>query len=162
MVTGIVGCAGLLPTVAAIKAKKDICLANKETLIAGGWDFGANKESTHCGWVGLWGKLGEHSLSVGGTGYRWGTEGMASKGKRITGERVSGEVGWVKGWGTGAKQMPSVDLQTVSRPSDLHGPPRVQRAHDARIEMPAVRGRTSPAPGGASTNARMLQRTELR
>lgn len=34
--TGIVGCAGLLPTVAAIKAKKDICLANKETLIAGG------------------------------------------------------------------------------------------------------------------------------
>lgn len=30
------GCAGLLPTVAAIKAKKDICLANKETLIAGG------------------------------------------------------------------------------------------------------------------------------
>ncbi len=35
VVTGIVGCAGLLPTVAAIKAKKDICLANKETLIAG-------------------------------------------------------------------------------------------------------------------------------
>jgi 1-deoxy-D-xylulose-5-phosphate reductoisomerase len=31
-----VGCAGLLPTVAAIKAGKDICLANKETLIAGG------------------------------------------------------------------------------------------------------------------------------
>ena len=30
------GCAGLQPTVAAIKAKKDICLANKETLIAGG------------------------------------------------------------------------------------------------------------------------------
>lgn len=36
VVTGIVGCAGLKPTVAAIKAKKDICLANKETLIAGG------------------------------------------------------------------------------------------------------------------------------
>lgn len=35
-VTGIVGCAGLGPTVAAIKAGKDICLANKETLIAGG------------------------------------------------------------------------------------------------------------------------------
>jgi hypothetical protein len=35
-VTGIVGCAGLRPTVAAIKAGKDICLANKETLIAGG------------------------------------------------------------------------------------------------------------------------------
>lgn len=33
--TGIVGCAGLLPTVAAIKARKEICLANKETLIAG-------------------------------------------------------------------------------------------------------------------------------
>ena len=33
---GIVGCAGLQPTVAAIKAGKDICLANKETLIAGG------------------------------------------------------------------------------------------------------------------------------
>ncbi|KAK9905795.1 hypothetical protein WJX75_006416 [Coccomyxa subellipsoidea] len=36
VVTGIVGCAGLHPTVAAIKAGKDICLANKETLIAGG------------------------------------------------------------------------------------------------------------------------------
>ncbi|EFN58715.1 hypothetical protein CHLNCDRAFT_29723 [Chlorella variabilis] len=35
-VTGIVGCAGLKPTVAAIEAGKDICLANKETLIAGG------------------------------------------------------------------------------------------------------------------------------
>jgi 1-deoxy-D-xylulose-5-phosphate reductoisomerase len=35
-VTGIVGCAGLLPTIAAIKAGKDIALANKETLIAGG------------------------------------------------------------------------------------------------------------------------------
>ena len=31
-----IGCAGLHPTVAAIKAGKDICLANKETLIAGG------------------------------------------------------------------------------------------------------------------------------
>ncbi|GBG72346.1 hypothetical protein CBR_g11924 [Chara braunii] len=36
VVTGIVGCAGLPPTVAAIKAGKDIALANKETLIAGG------------------------------------------------------------------------------------------------------------------------------
>ena len=36
VVTGIVGCAGLLPTIAAIKAGKDIALANKETLIAGG------------------------------------------------------------------------------------------------------------------------------
>ncbi|KAF3782012.1 1-deoxy-D-xylulose 5-phosphate reductoisomerase [Nymphaea thermarum] len=36
VVTGIVGCAGLKPTVAAIKAGKDIALANKETLIAGG------------------------------------------------------------------------------------------------------------------------------
>ncbi|KAF4655822.1 hypothetical protein FOZ61_007361 [Perkinsus olseni] len=36
MVTGIVGCAGLLPTVAAIESGKDIALANKETLIAGG------------------------------------------------------------------------------------------------------------------------------
>jgi 1-deoxy-D-xylulose-5-phosphate reductoisomerase len=36
IVTGIVGCAGLLPTIAAIKAGKDIALANKETLIAGG------------------------------------------------------------------------------------------------------------------------------
>jgi 1-deoxy-D-xylulose-5-phosphate reductoisomerase len=35
VVTGIVGCAGLLPTLAAIKAGKDIALANKETLIAG-------------------------------------------------------------------------------------------------------------------------------
>ena len=36
VVTGIVGVAGLLPTIAAIKAGKDIALANKETLIAGG------------------------------------------------------------------------------------------------------------------------------
>lgn len=36
VVTGIVGCAGLTPTCAAIEAGKDICLANKETLIAGG------------------------------------------------------------------------------------------------------------------------------
>jgi 1-deoxy-D-xylulose-5-phosphate reductoisomerase len=36
VVTGIVGCAGLLPTIAAIKAGKDLALANKETLIAGG------------------------------------------------------------------------------------------------------------------------------
>lgn len=36
VVTGIVGCAGLLPTVEAIKAGKDIALANKETLISGG------------------------------------------------------------------------------------------------------------------------------
>ena len=30
------GCAGLAPTCAAIEAGKEICLANKETLIAGG------------------------------------------------------------------------------------------------------------------------------
>jgi len=36
VITGIVGCAGLQPTCAAIRAGKDICLANKETLIAGG------------------------------------------------------------------------------------------------------------------------------
>jgi 1-deoxy-D-xylulose-5-phosphate reductoisomerase len=36
VITGIVGCAGLPPTVAAIEAGKNICLANKETLIAGG------------------------------------------------------------------------------------------------------------------------------
>ena len=36
VVTGIVGCAGLLPTVAAIDAGKDNALANKETLITGG------------------------------------------------------------------------------------------------------------------------------
>jgi len=36
VVTGIVGCAGLLPTIAAIEAGKHIALANKETLIAGG------------------------------------------------------------------------------------------------------------------------------
>lgn len=36
VVTGIVGCAGLLPTLSAIQAGKDIALANKETLIAGG------------------------------------------------------------------------------------------------------------------------------
>lgn len=35
VVTGIVGCAGLAPTCAAIQEGKDICLANKETLIAG-------------------------------------------------------------------------------------------------------------------------------
>ncbi len=36
VVSGIVGCAGLLPTLAAIETGKDIALANKETLIAGG------------------------------------------------------------------------------------------------------------------------------
>ncbi len=36
VVTGIVGCAGLLPTLSAIRAGKDIALANKETLIAAG------------------------------------------------------------------------------------------------------------------------------
>ena len=36
VVTGIVGCAGLLPTLAAIDAGKDVALANKETLIAAG------------------------------------------------------------------------------------------------------------------------------
>jgi len=36
VVTGIVGSAGLLPTIEAIKLKKDIALANKETLISGG------------------------------------------------------------------------------------------------------------------------------
>ncbi len=34
VVTGIVGCAGLLPALAAIRAGKDLALANKETLIA--------------------------------------------------------------------------------------------------------------------------------
>ncbi len=34
VVTGIVGCAGLLPTLAAIRSGKDLALANKETLIA--------------------------------------------------------------------------------------------------------------------------------
>ena len=34
VVSGIVGCAGLLPTLAAVKAGKDLALANKETLIA--------------------------------------------------------------------------------------------------------------------------------
>ncbi|MFN7898891.1 MAG: 1-deoxy-D-xylulose-5-phosphate reductoisomerase, partial [Synechococcaceae cyanobacterium] len=36
VVTGMVGCAGLLPTLAAIRAGKDLALANKETLIAAG------------------------------------------------------------------------------------------------------------------------------
>ena len=36
VVTWIVGCAGLLPTLAAIRAGKDLAVANKETLIAAG------------------------------------------------------------------------------------------------------------------------------
>ncbi len=36
VLTSVVGIAGLRPTVAAIEAKKDIALANKETLVAGG------------------------------------------------------------------------------------------------------------------------------
>ena len=47
--TGIVGCAGLLPTVAAIEAGKDICLANKETLIAG---ERVGVWGVVCGWKG--------------------------------------------------------------------------------------------------------------
>lgn len=79
MVTGIVGCAGLLPTVAAIKAKKDICLANKETLIAGG-----------CvgGWVGTDGTQGH------------GTQGEAHR--RLSSEQ---EIGRVQGVGTGEKRV---------------------------------------------------------
>jgi len=38
VVTGV-GCAGLLPTIAAIEAGKDIALANKETLVAGDQSF---------------------------------------------------------------------------------------------------------------------------
>lgn len=36
VVSAIVGAAGLVPTVAAIKAKKEIALANKETLVMAG------------------------------------------------------------------------------------------------------------------------------
>ncbi len=36
VVNAIVGVAGLLPTLAAVKAKKNLALANKETLVAGG------------------------------------------------------------------------------------------------------------------------------
>lgn len=36
VVTAVVGIAGLLPTIEAIKAKKNIALANKETLVTGG------------------------------------------------------------------------------------------------------------------------------
>ncbi|MDD6483398.1 MAG: 1-deoxy-D-xylulose-5-phosphate reductoisomerase [Clostridiales bacterium] len=36
VVTAVVGIAGLVPTIEAIKAKKDIALANKETLVTGG------------------------------------------------------------------------------------------------------------------------------
>lgn len=36
VVTAVVGISGLLPTVAAIRAGLDICLANKETLVTGG------------------------------------------------------------------------------------------------------------------------------
>ena len=36
MVTAVVGMIGLLPTMAAIKAGKDIALANKETLVCAG------------------------------------------------------------------------------------------------------------------------------
>ena len=36
VVVGIVGCAGLLPTLSAIRAGKDVAIANKETLIAAG------------------------------------------------------------------------------------------------------------------------------
>ena len=36
VITGIVGCAGLIPTMSAVNAGKNIALANKETLIAAG------------------------------------------------------------------------------------------------------------------------------
>ena len=36
VLTSIVGSAGLKPTIAAIRAKKDIALANKETLVVAG------------------------------------------------------------------------------------------------------------------------------
>ena len=84
-VTGIVGCAGLRPTVAAIEAGKDICLANKETLIAGGpfvlplaKKHGVNilpADSEHsaifqCLQVGAGGRVGGGGVWVGGGGER--------------------------------------------------------------------------------------------
>ena len=36
VVTAVVGISGLMPTINAIKAKKNIALANKETLVTGG------------------------------------------------------------------------------------------------------------------------------
>jgi 1-deoxy-D-xylulose-5-phosphate reductoisomerase len=59
VVTGIVGAAGLKPTIEAIKLKKDIALANKETLISGGpvinplvEKYGINMVSQRvCGWT---------------------------------------------------------------------------------------------------------------
>lgn len=59
VVTGIVGAAGLEPTIEAIKLKKDIALANKETLISGGpvinplvEEYGVNMVGTH--WMRFW------------------------------------------------------------------------------------------------------------
>jgi len=59
VVTGIVGAAGLQPTIEAIKLKKDIALANKETLISGGpvinplvEEYGVNMVSTYTHVIG--------------------------------------------------------------------------------------------------------------
>ena len=60
VVTGIVGAAGLQPTIEAIKLKKDIALANKETLISGGpvinplvEEYGVNMVRLVCVCVGV-------------------------------------------------------------------------------------------------------------
>ena len=61
VVTGIVGAAGLKPTIEAIKLKKDIALANKETLISGGSvinplveEYGVNMVRACVAWMGRW------------------------------------------------------------------------------------------------------------
>ena len=91
-VTGIVGCAGLKPTVAAIEAGKDICLANKETLIAGG-PFVlplAKKHGVH-----ILPADSEHSaifqclqVGRGGRGVGWAALGRAGLGREGTGGRA--------------------------------------------------------------------------
>lgn len=49
VLTSLVGAAGLLPTLAAIRAGKDIALANKETLVAGGELVRREAERRHVG-----------------------------------------------------------------------------------------------------------------
>jgi 1-deoxy-D-xylulose-5-phosphate reductoisomerase len=73
VVTGIVGAAGLKPTIEAIKLGKDIALANKETLISGGpvinplvEQYGVNMVSgSFCTWLSRLVCLGTDFLTKG-------------------------------------------------------------------------------------------------
>jgi len=94
LVTAIVGMIGIKPTIAAIKAGKDIALANKETLVTAGHIIMPLARAHHAAILPV---DSEHSAifqSLNGEGAAWG--GMEPderrRGGRTSGGQVSGRV----------------------------------------------------------------------